>query len=105
MRHIIYLIACPMAMLFANAGHAQGSDTRPQGFSVHDLDGDGSLSISEYAALREHCRTRRGARGQALCNPGRLLPFVLLDSDGDGRIAEAELLDTLGARHRYRRGW
>lgn len=105
MRHIIYPLIYLIVCLFANAGHAQGSDTRPPGFSVHDLDGDGSLSISEYAALREHCRTRRGARGQALCNPSRLLPFELLDSDGDGRIAEAELLDALGARHRYRRGW
>jgi hypothetical protein len=84
---------------------AQGPVAGAAAFSVHDLDADGALSVSEYAALREHCRAHRDARGRARCNPARLLPFEVLDANGDGRVTEAEMLDALGARHRYGRAW
>lgn len=84
------------ALLFAlvcAAGLAGASP--PAVFSVHDLDRDGYLSPAEFAALAEQCAQRRGERCRAA-----LSTFEALDTDRDGRIGEAELLDTLARRYR-----
>lgn len=72
----------------------------PQTFSVHDRDRDGYLSREEYAALRLRCQERRDGDGRPRCNPARLLDFDALDGDRDGRVAEDELVNVLGRRHR-----
>jgi EF hand len=86
----------PLAGLaFTTVLASAGPPPTPPPFSVHDLDRDGYLDRAEYAALRAHQIERWGSlRGAAL------LEFDTLDADGDGRIGEDELLETLGRRFR-----
>jgi Ca2+-binding EF-hand superfamily protein len=100
MRTLHVLIAMILMTVAPIASATGPKRAVPQAFSVHDQDRDGYLSPAEYAALSAHCRTRRDAKGWPLCNATRLLAFDDLDHNGDGRIGEDELLETLGRRFR-----
>ncbi|MBK6742973.1 MAG: EF-hand domain-containing protein [Hydrogenophilales bacterium] len=98
MRILVWLFSVPLALI-SEAGSAA------PGYSVHDLNRDGYLNRSEYAALRAHCQAHQDVRGRRRCDPTRLLTFELLDADRDGQVGELELLNALGWRHRHGAGW
>ena len=97
------MLICLLAALSGTAV-AQGYG-RSTTFSVHDTDHDGYLSRTEYAALREHCLAHRDARGRWRCDPARLLPVEKLDTDGDGLVAEDEVVNAVAGRHGHGAGW
>jgi hypothetical protein len=85
--------------LICSAGLAAAGPPAPPVFSVHDLNRDGYLDRTEYAALQAACIERRGAR----CATA-LEKFDALDADRDDRVSETELLHVLGRRYRGGRG-
>ncbi len=98
MRILVWIVFVPLALISESGLSAPG-------FSVHDLNRDGYLSRSEYAALQAHCQAHQDAKGRRRCDPTRLLTFELLDADRDGQVGESELLNALGRRHRHGAGW
>ena len=93
------LLAIPLAT--APAADT-GADPQRLRFSVHDLDGDGFISLQEYRLLREKRQARLANRdepgGQRLRYRLRAMRFVEIDSNGDGLISETEMLAALRQR-------
>lgn len=94
----------PLALAGAIPATAAGPGPGlPPAFSVHDLDRDGYLDRTEYAALAARCGERLDSRGRPRC---ALLDFDTLDNDRDGHIGEEELLRVLSRQgHGARQGW
>ena len=77
----------------------------PPVFSVHDIDGDGYLDRSEYAAFLGRFWSRRAHNAGSGPPP---LAFDAVDGDRDGRLSEDELLGALDLHlqhRRWRHGW
>ena len=86
-----------------SSGDAAGAQP-PRQFSVHDTDGDGYLSRGEYEVFYRGFEQRHRESGRPAHRMLRILKFEQIDSNGDGRISENEMLLALRERRRGS-GW
>lgn len=63
----------------------------PIPFEIYDVDGDGSISASEFDRVREQRMAGKPGAGK------RAPDFARLDSDGDGKLSREELESGQGA--------
>jgi len=97
------------ALTLSLSGTATSSDRSqspepPPRFSVHDSDGDGYLSREEYEVFYRELEERHRKAGRPAHRMLKILSFEQIDSNGDGRICEEEMVAALRER-RQGPGW
>lgn len=95
-----------LALIFILGWLLPGSllaQTRPQVFSVHDLNRDGFLSKNEYRLFVQYVARWKKSPLRGGRRRGHPLAFALIDKNGDKLISEREMSSTLNNRLQKRR--
>ena len=59
-------------------------------FAEFDLNGDGTLTETEFYEARAKRMAERAAQGYPMRNAGKALPFSAIDTDGNGQVTPDE---------------
>jgi len=59
-------------------------------FTEFDLNGDGTLTETEFYEARAKRMAERAAQGYPMRNAGKALPFSAIDTDGNGQVTPDE---------------
>ena len=82
------VIGClPGLEAHAEQGHGHG----PAAFTDFDVNGDGSISESEFNSVREQRMAARAAEGRQMRCAAQAPSFADLDTDDNGRLSAEEL--------------
>jgi len=74
----------------------------PMPFEMVDLDRDGVITADEYGRVRSERQAYRASKGYPMRRAASAPDFAQIDSDGNGSVSEAELVEHQARRMQQR---
>ena len=85
-------------------GAADMSGRGPISFEVYDKNKDGFITETEFYEVRGERMEQRAEEGRPMRNAANAPDFAFFDTDGDGKLSKAELLEGQNKRMQENRG-